>query len=206
MGIALNGLVQRSAQRRRPGRACGSPHALVDAGADIIDLGAQSAALAADVVPAAAQVAALVPVVERLRVDGVAVSVDTDRAEVAEAVIDAGAGLVNGFSGQLDELLEVVAIRADYVLTHNPVGLRAQQADPDHYGRDVAGVSPVTCGPTWSGSRAPGWTRPASSWTPAWTPARPRPRRCACSATVIGSGRRSTSRCSGPCPRTCWAC
>ena len=55
----------------------------VAAGADLVDLGAQSAALDAAVVPAPEQSAALVPLVEALHDDGVAVSVDTYDAPAA---------------------------------------------------------------------------------------------------------------------------
>lgn len=109
--------------------------AAVADGAAMVDLGAQSAALAAAEVPAADQAAALVPLVRALHADGIAVSVDTHLAEVAREVLAAGADVVNDFSGRADP--ELVAATAEagawYVLTHNPTGPRARQTDPDHY-------------------------------------------------------------------------
>ncbi len=109
--------------------------AAVDAGAALVDLGAQSAALDAALVASEDQVAALVPVVSALREAGVATSVDTYDARVARAVLDAGAEVINDYSGRADP--EILAVTAEagawYVLTHNPVGPRARQTDPDFY-------------------------------------------------------------------------
>lgn len=109
--------------------------AAVDAGAALVDLGAQSAALDAALVPPVEQAAVLVPLVAALHDDAIPVSVDTYDTEVARRVLDAGADVLNDHSGQVDP--GVVAATADagawYVLTHNPVGPRARQTDPDHY-------------------------------------------------------------------------
>lgn len=107
----------------------------VAAGADLVDLGAQSAALDAAVVPAPEQSAALVPLVEALHDDGVPVSVDTYDATVAARVLAAGADVLNDFSGRSDPGVvgATAAAGAWYVLTHNPVGPRARQTDPDFY-------------------------------------------------------------------------
>lgn len=109
--------------------------AAVDAGAALVDLGAQSAALDAALVASEDQVAALVPVVAALREAGIATSVDTYDARVAGAVLDAGAEVINDYSGRSDpEILAVTAAAgAWYVLTHNPVGPRARQTDPHFY-------------------------------------------------------------------------
>lgn len=109
--------------------------AAVDAGAALVDLGAQSAALDAALVASEDQVAALVPVVAALREAGIATSVDTYDARVAGAVLDAGAEVINDYSGRSDPEILAVTAAADawYVLTHNPVGPRARQTDPDFY-------------------------------------------------------------------------
>lgn len=109
--------------------------AAVRDGAGVVDLGAQSAALDAAVVPAEQQAAVLEPLVAALHADGVPVSVDTDDPEVARRVLAAGATVLNDFSGRADpEVVDAVATAgAWYVLTHNPVGPRARQTDPDHY-------------------------------------------------------------------------
>ncbi len=107
----------------------------VRAGAALVDLGAQSAALDAALVPPGEQADALVPLVTALAAEGTAVSVDTYEPEVARRVLAAGAQVLNDYSGRSDP--DVVGATADagawYVLTHNPVGPRRRQTDPDHY-------------------------------------------------------------------------
>lgn len=109
--------------------------AAVAAGAHLVDLGAQSAALAAEVVTDEGQVALLEPLVAELTDDGVVVSVDTYRPAVARAVLAAGAVVLNDYSGQpAREVVEAVAASDGwYVLTHNPVGPRQRQEDADFY-------------------------------------------------------------------------
>lgn len=109
--------------------------AAVAAGADLVDLGAQSAALDAALVNADEQQRRLVPVTEALAAEGVVVSVDTYDPAVARAVLAAGASVLNDFSGTPDRgLVESVAERgAWYVLTHNPVGPRRRQTDADFF-------------------------------------------------------------------------
>ena len=109
--------------------------AAMAAGAALVDLGAQSAALDAAVVPATDQAAALEPLVAALHDDGIPVSVDTYDASVARRVLAAGADVINDFSGQSDPgvLAATAEAGAWYVLTHNPVGPRARQTDPDFY-------------------------------------------------------------------------
>lgn len=104
-------------------------------GAGLIDVGAQSAALAAALVDGETQRDVLVPVVAALAADGVAVSVDTYDEVAAAAVLDAGAAVLNDFSGQPTRaMIEAVAASdAMYVLTHNPVGPRVRQTDPAFY-------------------------------------------------------------------------
>ncbi len=118
-----------------PDERLAAARAAVAAGASLVDLGAQSAALDAALVPADDQVAALEPLVRALVAEGVSVSVDTYDPVVAGRVLAAGAQVLNDYSGQSDP--DVVGATADagawYVLTHNPVGPRARQTDPDHY-------------------------------------------------------------------------
>jgi dihydropteroate synthase len=73
--------------------------AMRDEGADLIDVGGESGVSDRPPVDAAAEAARVVPLVERLAAEGVVVSVDTWKAEVARAALDAGAALVNDVSG-----------------------------------------------------------------------------------------------------------
>jgi dihydropteroate synthase len=71
------------------------------AGADYVDVGGESTRPGADRVDADEECRRVVPVVRELAAAGVRISVDTTRAEVAEAAIGAGAALVNDVSGGL---------------------------------------------------------------------------------------------------------
>ncbi len=68
-------------------------------GADIVDIGGESTRPGADRVDAATETARVLPVVRSLAAAGVAVSIDTTRAEVAAAALAAGARVVNDVSG-----------------------------------------------------------------------------------------------------------
>lgn len=68
---------------------------LIEEGAHILDLGGESTRPGAEPVPADAELARLLPVIEALRDDGVPLSVDTFKPEVMRAVLDAGADMIN---------------------------------------------------------------------------------------------------------------
>jgi dihydropteroate synthase len=74
---------------------------LVAEGADIVDVGGESTRPGAQRVSLREELRRVIPVIEALSAEGVPVSVDTMRAEVAEAAIHAGARLVNDVSGGL---------------------------------------------------------------------------------------------------------
>jgi dihydropteroate synthase len=91
-------------------RAVARGRALVEQGADIVDVGGQTGQRG-DQISAAIEIDRIRPVVEQLVSSGVAVSVDTYRAEVADAVLAAGAVLVNDYTGFFDGDLPAVAAR-----------------------------------------------------------------------------------------------
>jgi dihydropteroate synthase len=103
-------------------------------GADVLDVGGESTRPGAAPVPAEEELGRVVPVVERLAsVTSVPVSVDTTKAVVARAALDAGATVVNDVSaGRLDpEILSVTAAAgAGYVAMHMQGEPRTMQADP----------------------------------------------------------------------------
>ena len=86
---------------------------MVEQGARILDVGGRSYAVNA--VDAREERARVVPAIEALVRDnlGVALSVDTMRPEVAEAVLAAGAHLINDCSGLYDERLAKIVARYD---------------------------------------------------------------------------------------------
>jgi dihydropteroate synthase len=84
---------------------------MVADGADLVDVGGESTRPGAERPALAEELDRVVPVVRGLAEAGVAVSVDTMRAEVAAAAVDAGATVVNDVSGGLADrgVLDVVA-------------------------------------------------------------------------------------------------
>ena len=94
---------------------------LREQGADLLDIGGESTRPGATRPLVAEELDRVVPVIEVLAAEGVAVSVDTMRHEVAAAALEAGAVLVNDVSGgQADpRILDVVAdAGAAYVVMH----------------------------------------------------------------------------------------
>jgi dihydropteroate synthase len=95
---------------------------MAEDGADIIDVGGESTRPGSDPVGPAEEIERVVPVIARIAEEapGVAISVDTRKAEVAAAALEAGATIVNDVSGGRDpEMFEVVHERdAALVLMH----------------------------------------------------------------------------------------
>lgn len=73
--------------------------ALAAAGADIVDVGGESTRPGADRVDPAIEAERVAPVIAALAAEGIVVSVDTMRAGVAAAAVEAGAAYVNDVSG-----------------------------------------------------------------------------------------------------------
>jgi dihydropteroate synthase len=76
--------------------------ALVEAGADVVDVGGESTRPGADPVEAGEEWARLADVIEPLARHGVTVSIDTTKLGVAERALSAGAAIVNDVSGLRD--------------------------------------------------------------------------------------------------------
>lgn len=82
-----------------PAKAIAHGLALRARGADLVDVGGESTRPGSQRVPEEEELRRVVPVVRELAAAGVAVSVDTMRASVAERAVEAGALLVNDVSG-----------------------------------------------------------------------------------------------------------
>ena len=94
---------------------------LVAEGADIVDVGGESTRPGAQRVSQDEELRRIVPVIEALTAENIPVSVDTMRADVAEAAVGAGARLVNDVSGGLadpDMPRVVAATGVPYVVMH----------------------------------------------------------------------------------------
>ncbi|MFD0773256.1 dihydropteroate synthase [Streptomonospora algeriensis] len=94
---------------------------LADEGADIIDVGGESTRPGAQRVSREEELRRVAPVVRELARQGIAVSIDTMRAEVAAHAVESGARLVNDVSGGLaDPAMAQLVAKAGvaYVLMH----------------------------------------------------------------------------------------
>jgi dihydropteroate synthase len=72
--------------------------AMMEAGADLIDVGGESTRPGAETITAEAEIARVRPVIEALAGRGVPVSIDTRNAATMQAALDAGARIVNDVS------------------------------------------------------------------------------------------------------------
>ncbi len=101
-------------------------------GAAIVDVGGESTRPGAEAVPAPTELSRVLPVVGRLVEQGVAVSIDTSKAEVARAALEAGAVAVNDVTALGDPAMaDVIAeYGAGVVLMHMLGDPRTMQDDP----------------------------------------------------------------------------
>lgn len=85
--------------------------AMIADGADILDIGGESTRPGAAAVSLQQELGRVIPVIEAVRaMSDIPISVDTSKAQVMQAAIDAGANIVNDvYALQNDETLEVVA-------------------------------------------------------------------------------------------------
>ena len=101
--------------------------ALRDAGASIIDVGAQSTRTGAEAISPEEEIARVTPVVEALVAEGHLVSVDTWTASVARAAVDAGAHLINDITGADPETI-AVAVESD-----TPIAIMHMRGRPQRH-------------------------------------------------------------------------
>ena len=113
---------------------------MVEEGADVIDVGAESTRPGSRRVAAGEQIARLAEVLPAVVEAGALVSIDTTTSEVAAFALDAGAAIINDVSAGRDDpgILALAAERgAPIVLMHMLGRPKTMQADP-HY-EDVVG-------------------------------------------------------------------
>lgn len=107
---------------------------LIDQGADSLDLGGESSRPGSDYVETAEELKRVIPVVEGIRrFSDIPLSVDTRKAAVARAALDAGAAMINDISGLRDdpEMIPLLAERgAPAVLMHMKGTPRDMQQNP----------------------------------------------------------------------------
>lgn len=120
-----------------PGRAVEGALRMLDQGADLVDLGAESTRPGGGVygdgasdVSAKDEIGRLLPVLERLRREtGAPISIDTRKAEVARRTLAAGADLINDVSALGDPAMGpvVAEARCPVVLMHSRGEIRSMQ-------------------------------------------------------------------------------
>lgn len=109
-------------QHLAPADALAHGRALAAQGAAIVDIGGESTRPGAERVSCEEELARVVPIVRALSDEGICVSVDTMRAAVAEASIEAGAIIINDVSaGLADPEMGPVCARARTRLGEPPV-------------------------------------------------------------------------------------
>ncbi|HEY5006856.1 MAG TPA: dihydropteroate synthase, partial [Caulobacteraceae bacterium] len=117
---------------------------LIAAGADSLDIGAESTRPGAEPVVAADELARVVPVITAIRAEsGISISIDTMKPEVAAAAVAAGATMWNDVTAlrwSEDSLATAADLGCDVVLMHMQGVPRTMQAAPA-YDDVVAEVS-----------------------------------------------------------------
>src|SRR5437588_5445536 len=103
-------------------------------GAQIIDVGGESTQPGAEFVAVEEELRRVIPVVERLQAKvGIVISIDTSKAQVARAAIEAGASIVNDVTGgQGDkEMMPLVAkSQAAFIIMHMQGNPKTMQLEP----------------------------------------------------------------------------
>ena len=109
------------------------------AGADILDIGAESTRPGSSGIPASEEIARLLPALQALRGRlKIPISVDTQKASVAEIALGAGAQILNDISGLKNDprLADVAAkFRTPLILMHMRGTPRTMQKEP--FAKDV---------------------------------------------------------------------
>jgi len=115
-----------------PAAAISHGRELVAEGAGILDIGGESTRPGAAAVPAAEELRRVIPVIEGLGDAAARISVDTSKADVAEAAIAAGAGIVNDVTALSDPRMAAVCAEAgvEVILMHMLGTPRTMQDDP----------------------------------------------------------------------------
>jgi len=117
---------------------------MIEEGADILDIGGESTRPGSDSVDPEEERRRAVPLIEAIRRESlIPISIDTRKASVARAALDAGADIVNDVSGLADdpEAAGLVAERgAPVVLMHRRGDSKSMQNDP-HYDDTVGEIA-----------------------------------------------------------------
>lgn len=115
---------------------------MIEEGADIVDIGGESTRPGAQPLTAEEEIARVVPVIRALRaVSNIVISIDTSKAEVMKAAVEAGANIINDVRALQEEgaLKAVADLQVPVCLMHMQGQPRSMQNNPE-YGDVVAEV------------------------------------------------------------------
>lgn len=118
-----------------PRRAVEHALEMIAAGADVVDVGGESTRPGSTPVDADEEMRRVLPVIERLTARTQApISIDTYKAQTAEAAVKAGAAIINDIRGLADPRMAQVAAAsgAALVVMHCPVQPAVMQAGTDY--------------------------------------------------------------------------
>lgn len=117
-----------------PQQAVDHARQLVAEGADLIDVGGESTRPGADPVSVDEELARVIPIIESLVDDGVVVSIDTSKPQVAVEALGVGAEIVNDVTGFRDPIMREVAVewQPGVVIMHMAGSPRTMQNNPEY--------------------------------------------------------------------------
>ena len=119
-----------------PESACAHGLALVEGGAEILDIGGESTRPGSEGVCAEEEIRRVLPVIEAIRrATDIPISIDTSKSSVARAALEAGADIINDVTGLCgDPEMSVLAaeFRAGVVIMHMQGTPRSMQLAPTY--------------------------------------------------------------------------
>ncbi|PWY56644.1 dihydropteroate synthase [Legionella qingyii] len=112
--------------------ACEQAYRLISQGADLIDIGGQSTRPGAQHVPLDVELSRVIPVIEQIRANSdICISIDTNKPEVMQAAVSAGANVINDiYALRTEGALEMAAKLAV------PICLMHMQGEPHNMQHD----------------------------------------------------------------------
>lgn len=126
-----------------PNRAIARARAMIDEGADLLDIGGESSRPGAEPLSADEEAERILPVIAAVRAStAIPVSVDTRHSRVAERALAAGANIINDISALGDPAMAEVVARHDagLILMHMQGEPRTMQ-DAPHYDDVLADIA-----------------------------------------------------------------
>ncbi|MER3413368.1 MAG: dihydropteroate synthase [Armatimonadota bacterium] len=117
-----------------PQEAIDAARRMIAEGAHLIDVGGESTRPGAAPVPANEEATRVLPIVKALAAEGIPVSIDTRKPEVADAALAAGACVLNDVTGLRDPAMRALAARHDatVIIMHMQGEPQTMQANPEY--------------------------------------------------------------------------